>query len=258
MEDVTAFVLGGHGDTMVPLERYSTVAGIPLPDLIKMNWVTKERLAEIVQRVRDGGAEVVGLLKDGSAYHAPATAALNMAESYLKDKKRVMPCAAYLNGEYGVKGVYIGVPVVIGAKGVERVIEVELTPADKDAFMNSVARCRKSHRSLLENCPPSGGGLSCSLDNGHGAFFICYLSVLVLLLYGTSIRRNFTTCSARPSSTPGPPRSPFDVRECRSLFRKCFPAHKQVLQCQLGAMKNHFAALQRGNIQICTPDRQGK
>ncbi len=148
VEDVTAFVLGGHGDTMVPLERYSTVAGIPLPDLIKMNWVTKERLAEIIQRVRDGGAEVVGLLKDGSAYHAPATAALNMAESYIKDKKRVMPCAAYLNGEYGVKGVYIGVPVVIGAKGVERVIEVELTPADKDAFMNSVA----SVEGLIEAC----------------------------------------------------------------------------------------------------------
>ena len=148
VEDVNAFVLGGHGDTMVPLERYSSVAGIPLPDLMKMNWVSKERLAEIIQRVRDGGAEVVGLLKEGSAYHAPATAAVNMAESYLMDKKRVMPCAAYLNGEYGVKGVYIGVPVVIGAKGVERVIEVQLEPADRDALMNSVAAVE----SLIEAC----------------------------------------------------------------------------------------------------------
>lgn len=148
VEDVSAFVLGGHGDTMVPLERYSTVGGIPLPDLVKMNWITRERLAEIVQRVRDGGAEVVGLLKEGSAYHAPATAALNMAESYIKDKKRIMPCAAYLNGEYGVKGVYIGVPVVIGAKGVDRVIEVDLTPADRNAFMNSVAAVE----SLIEAC----------------------------------------------------------------------------------------------------------
>ena len=148
VEEVTAFVLGGHGDTMVPLERYSTVAGIPLPDLIKMNWITKERLAEIIQRVRDGGAEVVGLLKEGSAYHAPATAALNMAQSYLLDKKRVLPCAAYLNGEYGVKGVYIGVPIVISAKGVDRVIEVHLEPHEKDAFMNSVA----SVESLIEAC----------------------------------------------------------------------------------------------------------
>ena len=130
-----------------------------MPDLIKMNWVTKERLAEIVQRVRDGGAEVVGLLKDGSAYHAPATAAINMAESYLKDKKRVMPCAAYLNGEYGVKGVYIGVPVIIGGKGVERVIEVELNPSDKDAFMNSVASVEGLIEGVLENCPASGGRL---------------------------------------------------------------------------------------------------
>ena len=148
VEDVTAFVLGGHGDTMVPLERYSTVAGIPLPDLVKMNWVTKERLAEIVQRVRDGGAEIVGLLKDGSAYHAPATAALTMAESYLKDKKRVLPCAAYLNGEYGIRGVYIGVPVVISGKGVERVIEVQLDPGEKDALLNSVAAVE----GLIEAC----------------------------------------------------------------------------------------------------------
>jgi malate dehydrogenase len=148
VEDVTAFVLGGHGDTMVPLERYSTVAGIPLPDLIKMNWITRERLEEIVQRVRDAGAEIVGLLKEGSAYYAPATAALNMAEAYLKDKKRVMPCAAWLNGEYGVKGVYVGVPVVLSARGVERVIEIELNTSEKDAFMNSV----DAVEGLIENC----------------------------------------------------------------------------------------------------------
>ncbi len=148
VEDVSAFVLGGHGDSMVPLERYSTVAGIPLTDLVKKNWVTRERLAEIVQRVREGGGEIVGLLKEGSAYHAPATAAIKMAESYLKDKKRVLPCAAYLNGEYGVKGVYIGVPVVIGARGVDRVIEVDLTAAEKDAFLNSVAAVE----GLVEAC----------------------------------------------------------------------------------------------------------
>jgi len=148
VEDVSAFVMGGHGDTMVPLERYSTVGGIPLPDLVKMNWITKERVEEIVQRVRDGGAEVVSLLKEGSAYTAPATAALNMAESYLKDKKRIMPCAAYLNGEYGVKGLFIGVPVVISAKGVERVIEVDLDAAEKGAFMNSVTAVE----ALIEAC----------------------------------------------------------------------------------------------------------
>ena len=121
VQDVTAFVLGGHGDTMVPLPRYSTVAGIPLPDLIKMGWTTKKRLNEIVQRTRDGGAEIVALLGNGSAFYAPASSAIQMAEAYLKDQKRVLPCCAYLNGQYGVKGLYVGVPVVIGAKGVERI-----------------------------------------------------------------------------------------------------------------------------------------
>ena len=148
VEDVTAFVLGGHGDTMVPLIRYSTVAGIPLPDLIKMGWSTQERIDKIVQRTRDGGAEIVGLLKSGSAYYAPAAAALEMAESYLKNKKRVLPCAAYLNGEYHVKGLYAGVPVVISAKGVERVIELDLNSAERDAFMKSV----ESVKSLVELC----------------------------------------------------------------------------------------------------------
>src|SRR5690606_38296250 len=109
VEDVTAFVLGGHGDTMVPLPRYSTVGGIPLPDLVKMGWTTPERLGEIVQRTRDGGAEIVGLLKTGSAYYAPAASAIMMAESFLKDKKRLLPCAAYLTGQYGVKDLYVGV-----------------------------------------------------------------------------------------------------------------------------------------------------
>jgi malate dehydrogenase len=138
VEDVTAFVLGGHGDTMVPLPRYSTVAGIPLPDLIKMGWTTKERLAEIVQRTRDGGAEIVQLLGTGSAYYAPAASAIQMAESYLKDKKRVLPCCAYLTGQYGVKGLYVGVPVVIGAGGVERIVEISLNASEQKAFDASV------------------------------------------------------------------------------------------------------------------------
>ena len=138
VQDVTAFVLGGHGDTMVPLARYSTVAGIPLTDLVKMGWVTKERLEEIIQRTRDGGAEIVGLLKTGSAYYAPAASAIEMAESYLKDKKRVLPCAAYLSGQYGVKDMYVGVPTVIGAGGVERIVEIDLNKAEQEAFDKSV------------------------------------------------------------------------------------------------------------------------
>ena len=139
VEDITAFVLGGHGDTMVPLVRYSTVAGIPLPDLVKMGWLSKDRLDQIVQRTRDGGAEIVGLLKTGSAFYAPAASAITMAESYLKDKKRLLPCAAMLNGEYGVKGLYVGVPVVIGQGGVERIVEIELTAAERAMFDKSVA-----------------------------------------------------------------------------------------------------------------------
>lgn len=138
VEDVTAFVLGGHGDSMVPLPRYSTVAGVPVPDLIKMKWTTKKRIDDIVQRTRDGGAEIVGLLKTGSAFYAPASSAILMAESYLKDKKRVLPCAAYLNGQYGVKGMYVGVPCVIGAKGVERIVEIKLDGNEKIAFNKSV------------------------------------------------------------------------------------------------------------------------
>jgi len=139
VEDVSAFVLGGHGDTMVPMVRYSTVAGIPLPDLIKLGWLTKARLDEIVQRTRDGGAEIVGLLKTGSAFYAPASSAILMAESYLKDKKRVLPCAAYLNGQYGVKDLYVGVPAVIGANGVERIVELELNRSEKTMLAKSVA-----------------------------------------------------------------------------------------------------------------------
>ncbi|MBT3558852.1 MAG: malate dehydrogenase [Rhodospirillales bacterium] len=139
VEDVTAFVLGGHGDTMVPLTRYSTVAGIPLPDLVKMGWTTQKRLDAIVQRTRDGGAEIVGLLKTGSAFYAPAASAIAMAESYLKDKKRVLPCAAYLDGQYGQKGIYVGAPCVIGARGVERIIEIKLDASEKTAFRKSVS-----------------------------------------------------------------------------------------------------------------------
>ncbi|TDQ82196.1 malate dehydrogenase (NAD) [Dongia mobilis] len=142
VEDVTAFVLGGHGDTMVPLVRYSTIAGIPLPDLVKKGWTTQAKLDQIVQRTRDGGAEIVNLLKTGSAFYAPASSAIAMAESYLKDKKRVLPCAAYLTGQYGVKGLYVGVPVVIGAGGVERVVEIDLNKAEKSMFDKSVAAVR--------------------------------------------------------------------------------------------------------------------
>ena len=142
VEDVTAFVLGGHGDTMVPLVRYSTVAGIPLPDLVRKGWTTQARLDAIVQRTRDGGAEIVGLLKTGSAFYAPASSAIQMAESYLLDKKRMLPCAAYLNGEYGVKDLYVGVPVVLGAGGVERVVEIDLDASEKAMFDKSVSAVR--------------------------------------------------------------------------------------------------------------------
>jgi len=138
VEDVSAFVLGGHGDSMVPLARYSAVAGIPLPDLVKMGWTTQERIDKIVQRTREGGGEIVNLLKTGSAFYAPAASAIAMAESYLRDKKRVLPCAAWLDGPYGVKGVYVGVPVVLGAKGVERVVEIALNGDEKAAFDKSV------------------------------------------------------------------------------------------------------------------------
>ena len=143
VQDVTAFVLGGHGDTMVPSVRYSTVAGIPLPDLVKMGWTTQERLDQIVQRTRDGGAEIVKHLKTGSAFYAPAASAIAMAESYLLDQKRVLPCAAQLNGQYGVDGLYVGVPVVLGAGGVERIIEIELTASEQTDFDKSVGAVKE-------------------------------------------------------------------------------------------------------------------
>ena len=142
VEDVTAFVLGGHGDTMVPLVRYSTVAGIPLPDLVRMRWTTSKRLDAIVQRTRMGGGEIVALLKTGSAFYAPASSAIQMAEAYLKDKRRVLPCAAYLRGEYGINGLYVGVPCIIGARGVERVVEIKLTPDERAMFTQSVRAVR--------------------------------------------------------------------------------------------------------------------
>ena len=138
VEDVTAVVLGGHGDTMVPLIRYSTVAGIPVPDLIKMGWSTQEKIDQIIQRTRDGGAEIVGLLKTGSAFYAPASSAIQMADSYLKDKKRVLPCAAYVDGQYGLNGLYVGVPCVIGAGGAEKIVEIELNADEQAMFDNSV------------------------------------------------------------------------------------------------------------------------
>jgi malate dehydrogenase len=148
VKDVTAFVLGGHGDTMVPLARYSTVAGIPLPDLVEMGWTTQDKLDAIIQRTRDGGAEIVGLLKTGSAFYAPAASAIEMAEAYLKDQKRVLPCAAHVENAYGLKGMYVGVPTVIGAGGVERVIEINLNRAEKAMFDKSV----ESVRGLVAAC----------------------------------------------------------------------------------------------------------
>ena len=148
MRDVSAFVLGGHGDTMVPLARYSTVGGIPLPDLVEMGWTTKDKLDAIIQRTRDGGAEIVGLLKTGSAFYAPATSAIEMAESYLKDQKRVLPCAAWCNGEYGLNGMYVGVPTVIGAAGIEKIIDIKLNKDETAMFQKSV----DSVKGLIEAC----------------------------------------------------------------------------------------------------------
>ncbi len=156
VEDVSAFVLGGHGDDMVPLVRYTTVGGIPLPDLISLGWTTQKRVDEIVERTRKGGGEIVALLKTGSAFYAPAHSAIAMAESYLKDKKRVLACAAPLKGEYGVRDRYIGVPTVIGAKGIERIIEIELNQAEKAMFQKSVA----SVESLVEACLKINPGLA--------------------------------------------------------------------------------------------------
>jgi malate dehydrogenase len=148
IEDVSAFVLGGHGDDMVPLVRYSTVGGIPLPDLVKMGWIRQDRLDQIVDRTRKGGGEIVALLKTGSAFYAPAASAIAMAESFLKDKKRVLPCAAYLNGEYGVKGLYVGVPVIIGSGGTERVVEIDLNSAERAMLMKSI----ESVKGLVDAC----------------------------------------------------------------------------------------------------------
>ncbi|HPE31582.1 MAG TPA: malate dehydrogenase [Parvularculaceae bacterium] len=148
VESVTAFVLGGHGDTMVPLTRYSTVAGIPLPDLVEMGWTTQAKVDAIVDRTRKGGGEIVALLKSGSAYYAPAASAIQMAESYLKDKKLVVPCAAHLTGQYGLKDLYVGVPLVIGAEGVERIVEVKFTAEEKAMFENSVNAVRE----LMDAC----------------------------------------------------------------------------------------------------------
>lgn len=156
VEDVTAFVLGGHGDTMVPLVRYSTVAGIPLPDLVRMKWTTQKRIDAIVQRTRMGGGEIVALLKTGSAFYAPASSAIQMAEAYLKDKRRVLPCAAYLRGEYGINGFYVGVPCVIGARGVEKIVEIKLNPEERVMFRQSVRAVRaliRTTRKLMSKKP---------------------------------------------------------------------------------------------------------
>jgi len=156
MKDVTAFVLGGHGDTMVPSVRYSTVAGIPLPDLVDMGWTTQDKLDAIVQRTRDGGAEIVGLLKTGSAFYAPATSAIEMAESHLKDQRRVLPCAARCDGPFGLKGMYVGVPAVIGAGGIERIVEIRLTREEQAMFDKSV----DAVKGLVDACKAIDGSLA--------------------------------------------------------------------------------------------------
>jgi len=156
IEDVSAMTLGGHGDDMVPMVRYSTVAGIPLPDLVKMGWTTQEKLDAIVERTRKGGGEIVGLLKTGSAYYAPAASAVAMAESYLRDKKRVLPCAAHLSGQYGVKDMYVGVPVVIGSNGVERVIELSFNKAEQKMFDKSVDAVRGLCEACIKIAPNLG------------------------------------------------------------------------------------------------------
>lgn len=163
VEDVTAFVLGGHGDDMVPLPRYCTVGGISLPDIVRMGWIDEERVDGIVQRTRTGGTEIVGLLKTGSAYFAPASAALQMAEAYLLDRKRLLPCAACLDGEYGVRGLYVGVPVIIGAGGVERIVEIHLSPSEREAFDRSV----ESVRGLVETVQRLAPGLGQARDTGE-------------------------------------------------------------------------------------------
>lgn len=156
VKDVTAFVLGGHGDTMVPLTRYSTVAGIPLPDLVEMGWTSQEKMDAIVQRTRDGGAEIVGLLKTGSAFYAPAASAIEMAEAYLKDQKRVLPCAAYVDGAYGLDGFYVGVPTIIGAGGIEKVVEISLNKDEQAMFDNSV----DAVKGLVSACKEIDGSLA--------------------------------------------------------------------------------------------------
>ncbi|MGE4372273.1 MAG: malate dehydrogenase [Xanthobacter sp.] len=156
VEDVTAFVMGGHGDTMVPLVRYSTVGGIPVPDMIRMGWSSQERIDAVVERTRNGGAEVVELLKTGSAFYAPAASAIAMAESYLKDKKRLLPIAAHLEGEFGVKGLYVGVPAIVGAHGVERVVEVALDDGERAMFDKSVAAVEGLVEACLKITPALG------------------------------------------------------------------------------------------------------
>ena len=155
MRDVTAFVLGGHGDTMVPLVRYSTVGGIPLPDLVEMGWTSQDSLDAIVQRTRDGGAEIVGLLKTGSAFYAPAASAIEMAEAFLKDQRRLLPCAAWVDGQLGLKGMYVGVPTIIGAKGIERVVDIRLNRQEQAMFDKSV----ESVRGLVAACREIDGSL---------------------------------------------------------------------------------------------------
>ena len=204
VEDVTAFVLGGHGDTMVPLARYSTVGGIPLPDLVKMGWTTKDKLDKIIQRTRDGGAEIVGLLKTGSAYYAPAASAIQMAEAYLKDKKRLLPCAAHLTGQYGVKDMYVGVPSIIGANGIERIIEINLNRAEQKMFDNRSPPFRACARHVCRSLPIWPGNEVRRNMNIHE-----YQAKQVLKEYGAPVAdgvavMDASKAEAAAKSLPGP------------------------------------------------------
>ena len=199
-----AFVLGGHGDTMVPSVRYSTVAGIPLPDLIKMGWTTQEKLDAILQRTRDGGAEIVGLLKTGSAFYAPATAAIEMAEAYLKDQKRVLPCAAYCDGELGVKGMYVGVPTVIGAGGIERIVNISLNKEEQEMFDKSV----DAVKGLVSACKEIDGStrLTAQCDPVNGAGLgVCPAPILLDVIFFTCnivCDHAISTCDHKTGNLP--------------------------------------------------------
>ena len=213
--------LGGHGDDMVPMVRYSTVGGVPLPDLVKLGWTTQARLDAIVERTRKGGGEIVNLLKSGSAFYAPASSAIAMAESYLKDKKRLLPCAAYLNGEYGVKDMYVGVPVVIGAKGVERVMELEFNGAEREMFDKSVTAVR----TLIDACnkiAPQLGKITIAASRSRGG------RRMNIHEYQAKRSSRNSACRSRRGFRPSRWRKPSTPR--RSSAARCGPSSRRSMR----------------------------